>query len=116
MSVARASVRNRHSQAGFGVAPLGRWSMSRRITVAFTMGRVPSDGIAVPARSSTRSGPAGRDGPAQDTVRTQACQHLHGQALREKARRGAPTTESSQAAVTLAVLRMWEWHLTTEPG
>jgi hypothetical protein len=37
-----ASMPDHHSQTGFGVAPLGRWSMSRRITVPSTMGRVPS--------------------------------------------------------------------------
>jgi len=42
MSVALASVPDHHSQTGFGVAPLGRWSMSRRMTVPSTMGRVPS--------------------------------------------------------------------------
>jgi hypothetical protein len=41
-SAAVASVPDHHSQTGFGVAPLGRWSMSRRISVPSTMGRVPS--------------------------------------------------------------------------
>lgn len=37
-----ASVPDHHGQTGFGVAPLGRWSMSRRSTVPSTTGRVPS--------------------------------------------------------------------------
>ncbi len=41
-SASVAPVPDHHSQTGLGVAPLGRWSMSRRITVPSMMGRVPS--------------------------------------------------------------------------
>ena len=37
-----ASVPDHHSQTGFGVAPLGRWPMSRRMTVPLMIERVPS--------------------------------------------------------------------------
>ncbi len=40
-SASVASVPDHHSHTGFGIAPLGRWPTSKRITVPSITGRVP---------------------------------------------------------------------------
>lgn len=78
VSASAAPVPDHHHRNGFGEAPRGRWSMSRRITLPSTTGRVLSaaaqddrwgaaaPGVRLPCRSR----------PAQDRVRAHPGQHL----------------------------------------